>query len=462
MRPCVRFVFVGIFALTLFAIPGQSAGSLAETGATNDCWTTSTGRVYVPETGHHIAEPFLSAWRAYDLSIVGYPVSEPLEVDGMTVQYFERARFERHPEHAGTEYEVLLTLLGNWISAGHEGDPEFAPLAGGIDQPDPHADYYSETGHYLQTPFRDYWRKNGGLPVFGYPISEMLIEDGYLVQYFERARFERHPEHAGTPYEIQLGHLGRELAAADGIDQQPVPQAEDAVDFRADPEPRSYRIPVLMYHRFGAPAERYTVTYWDFEQQLIWLRDNGYTPITMLEAYNGLFGGAPLPEKPAILTFDDGWPSQWRAAEILDQYGFKGVFFVHPDRGMAPEQFHDLAARGHEIGSHSYTHPALTTVPDEQLWREVHDSRDALAAITGANINFFAYPYGNWDERVIAAVKAAGYCGAVHAWDGQQWTPEKRWIEPRVEISGTLTLSEFAALIDQSYQRSERPTGFRH
>lgn len=439
-----------LILIALSALPSltQPGNAQAEPVQTNDCWAASTSPAYVPDTGHHIHEPFLSTWRQYDLAIIGYPVSEQLEIDGMTVQYFERARFERHPEYAGTQHEVLLTLLGHWIAAGHEDDPAFAPLAGDIAQPDPEAVYYPATGHYLQTPFRDFWEKNGGLPVFGYPISEMLFEEDRLVQYFERARFERHPEHAGTHYEIQLGHLGRELAVADGIDQQPVPMLEGAVDYRWNAEPRAFRMPVLMYHRFGTPANRFTVSYWDFEQQLTWLRDNGYTSLTMLEAYNAMFAGAPLPEKPVILTFDDSWASQWQAAELLDHYGYKGVFFAHPDKRLTPDQLRDLIARGHEIGSHSYEHPSLTTVSDEQLWREVHASREELRRITGTEINFFAYPNGDWNDRVISAVKAAGYCGAVHAWDGKEWTPEKRWTEPRVEISGELTLAEFAALVD--------------
>ncbi|MEZ4521739.1 MAG: polysaccharide deacetylase family protein [Thermomicrobiales bacterium] len=464
-------VFALLFTLSLTAttLMENQARALASPATTNqadtttaDCWATSAdGPAYVPETGHHIYEPFLSVWRQYDLAILGYPVSEPIEQDGMIVQYFERARFEQHPEFAGTPYEVLFTLLGHWIATEHD-DPAFNPLQPDISQPDPSARYYPETGHYLQAPFSEFWDEYGGLPVFGYPISEMLLEDGMLVQYFERARFEHHPEHAGTRYEILLGHLGREFAEANGVDQQPVPMLENAVDYRWNPEPRSFRIPVLMYHQLGTPVSRYRVSYWDFEQQMIWLRDNGYTPVTMTEAYAGMFGGGSLPDKPAIITFDDGPQSQWAAADILDQYGYKGIFFVHPNGELRPDQLRDLVARGHEIGSHSFSHPYLTQVSDDQLWYEVYDSRIALEEITGSRVNFFAYPFGAWDSRVISVVKAAGYCGAVHAWEGQMWTPEKRWNEPRVEISGELSLAAFASLIEYQPQASERDSRIAH
>ncbi|HLT19539.1 MAG TPA: polysaccharide deacetylase family protein [Thermomicrobiales bacterium] len=435
------------------AAPGEAGRSLA---SANDCWADPSGAVYVPETGHHIYEPFLSTWRQYDLALVGYPLSEPLERDGMTVQYFERARFEHHPEHAGTPYEVLLALLGHRAAAGHPNQDAFATRPPDA-PPEPAARYYPETGHYLAAPFQEYWDANGGLPLFGYPLSEAFEEEGRLVQYFERARFEHHPEHAGTRYEIELGHLGRVAAEEDGIEQGAVEREEGVPDYTWRPEPQARRIPTLMYHHFGAPASRYQVTYWDFEQQLIWLRDNGYTPITMTAAYAGVFGAAELPEKPVVITFDDGLASQWEAAALLDQYGYPGVFFVHPDSPLTHDQLRDLAARGHEIGSHSSSHPFLTLVSNEQLWQEVSASREALARITGAPIDFFAYPYGDWNGQVVAAVQAAGYCGAVHAWGGAMWTPENRWAEPRIEISGDLSLHEFAMFVSGAWQRAQFP-----
>ena len=74
--------------------------------------------------------------------------------------------------------------------------------------------YFPETGHSLSGAFLTYWRENGGLPIFGYPLTEEFTEisstDGkpYTVQYFERNRFEYHPENRGTPNEVQLGLLG--------------------------------------------------------------------------------------------------------------------------------------------------------------------------------------------------------------------------------------------------------------
>ncbi len=178
-----------------------------------------TGRSrYFAETGHTVSGAFLDYWEKNGgLYIFGYPITDEfldVSTDGNTyfTQYFERAIFEYHPEYAGTRFEVLLRLLGLIVTQGRTFDPA----------PEPHYDtpgrlyfpYYG--GHSLSGIFLDYWKRNGGLPVFGYPISEPFYEvsptDGktYLVQYFERNRFEYHPELAGTPYEVLLGLLGYE------------------------------------------------------------------------------------------------------------------------------------------------------------------------------------------------------------------------------------------------------------
>src|SRR6266852_5640991 len=83
--------------------------------------------------------------------------------------------------------------------------------------PDPHqpgVQWFAPTGHTLQGAFLTYWNRYGGLAQFGYPLTEEFVEPvgsdnkPYTVQYFERNRFEHHPENAGTPYEVQLGALG--------------------------------------------------------------------------------------------------------------------------------------------------------------------------------------------------------------------------------------------------------------
>jgi peptidoglycan/xylan/chitin deacetylase (PgdA/CDA1 family) len=404
--------------------------------------------VYFPETGHHVSSLFFDTWRAWGgLVIVGFPISEPIQENGWTVQYFERARLEHHPEAAGSGWEVQGTLLGRWVATGR-GDGPFGPVAPPAEPDTSLARYFPETSQIVANGFLRFWSANGGLPTFGYPISQEFTEDGRIVQYFERARFEWWPEHAGTPWEVQLSLLGVEFAASLGIDTAPVERRPGVPDY-TEAGPRSFDLPVLMYHRFGEPESRYQMSWWRFEQQLDWLQANGYTTITLGQAYDALLNGVPLPPKPVVLTFDDGWGEHWEISQSLTQRGMVGVFFITTEQTpLSSGQLRAMADQGHEIGGHTCLHPALPGLDDATLWREVAECRQWLIEASGQPVDFFAYPYGEYDQRVIDTVRAAGYRGAVAAWGGSWWTPDLRWTAPRIEIAGTLSLEEFAAFVE--------------
>lgn len=152
------------------------------------------------------------------LEVFGYPISEARTETNANagkdyvVQYFERNRFEYHPEHADTPNEVQLGLLGAELNTWRTF-PTAEPFASTDTDV-----YFPETQHSLSEPFLSYWHNTGGLGVFGYPISEQFIEksttDGknYTVQYFQRNRLEYHPENV-APYDILLGLLGHDALA---------------------------------------------------------------------------------------------------------------------------------------------------------------------------------------------------------------------------------------------------------
>ncbi len=170
------------------------------------------------ETSFCIAGPFLARWRQYGgLAINGFPVSgvfsQKLD-DGKSydVQYFERVRMESHPENAAP-YDVLLGQFGRLLYLTDPAQPRSNAAT-----PLPGARYFDETGHNLNGKFLTYWEANGGLSQFGFPVSEELpetLENGkpYTVQYFERARFEYHPENP-APYDVLLGQFGRRVLGA--------------------------------------------------------------------------------------------------------------------------------------------------------------------------------------------------------------------------------------------------------
>jgi uncharacterized protein YkwD len=143
------------------------------------------------------------------LGMFGYPISDPVNENGRTVQYFERQRFEYHSEAEGTSHVVQLSRLGAELapeSARSQLTKSFASQANNL--------YFKESGHSLRGPFLDYWRAHGGVRVLGFPITEQYSENGLLVQYFERARMEYHPEIGSGARGVQLGLLGRQYVAA--------------------------------------------------------------------------------------------------------------------------------------------------------------------------------------------------------------------------------------------------------
>ena len=168
------------------------------------------------KTDYCIAGRFRQHWeRNGGLPLNGYPLSDEFTQtleDGKpyTVQYFERVRLEYHPEFQAPN-DVLLGQFGRRILAEVPDAPTAAvpPAAG--------ARHFPETGHTLRGSFLDYWQATGGLAQHGYPLSEVFtqrLEDGreYQVQYFERARFEVHPEIRGAN-NVLLGQFGRRILA---------------------------------------------------------------------------------------------------------------------------------------------------------------------------------------------------------------------------------------------------------
>jgi hypothetical protein len=208
-RVQLRHKWLYIAIALLLALPAFGVGA-APAAAQGDSRT-------FPETGKTVRGQFLQYWfNNGGLTQQGFPISEELQersdTDGKTytVQYFERAAFEMHPELT-TPSKVLLQLLGVFLYS--QKYPSGAP--GQQPNTSPGSIAYPQTGKRLGGTFQRYWQTHGGLAQQGYPISDEFTEVSYLdgktyrVQYFERAVFEFHPENAGTAYEVLLSQLGK-------------------------------------------------------------------------------------------------------------------------------------------------------------------------------------------------------------------------------------------------------------
>ena len=156
-----------------------------------------------------------------------------------------------------------------------------------------------------------------------------------------------------------------------------------------------------------------------FARHVAALERAGYTAITVGRAWRHWERDTPLPRKPVVLSFDDGFADQYRnAAPVLRRRGWPGVLYLQTGRlaakgGLSERQVRRLLRQGWELGAHSVTHADLTTVDAQQLADEVAGSRAALrSAFPSAPVDFFCYPYGRFDADVVAAVRDAGFTGA--------------------------------------------------
>lgn len=216
---------------------------------------------------------------------------------------------------------------------------------------------------------------------------------------------------------------------------RPMPVPTDARPSRseraggAERTPGTTRVPILMYHVLGDPRESvpYPELYVrpaDFVAQMRWLERNGYQAVTLRAVWEHWHEGAPLPTRPVVVSIDDGFRSTAVVAlPELRRRGWPGVLNLalhHLDVswGLRERQIRELIEAGWEIDAHTLSHPDLTSVGDRQLTQEVAGSRRELQRRFGVPVDFFCYPAGRYDDRVVAAVRRAGFLGATTTLDG--------------------------------------------
>jgi len=184
-------------------------------------------------------------------------------------------------------------------------------------------------------------------------------------------------------------------------------------------------VPILTYHDIELVSKsRFAITSELFEQQLRYLKENGYVVITLEELERFLRHEQPLPKKAVVITIDDGYKSaKTVAAPLLKKYGFPATFFIYTDfvgggkHALSWEELRDLKAQGFDVEAHSKTHSNLAVPPPDEtpaeraarLDLEIVATRQMLEKRLGAEVPYFAYPYGGFDPDVVSKVKAAGY-----------------------------------------------------
>lgn len=195
--------------------------------------------------------------------------------------------------------------------------------------------------------------------------------------------------------------------------------------------PDSIRVPILVYHSIAPhhPGQTSDQRELDtdtavFHAQMAYIARTRHPVVSLASLVDAIEGRGTLPARAVVITFDDGWQSQYdEAFRVLAQDHFTATFFVytgaigHGPGFMTWDELREMQRAGMTIGAHSRTHPELTK-RGVSLASEIQGSRDDIQKNLGVTPDLFAYPYGDWDDRVAAAVRAAGYRAARGMGDG--------------------------------------------
>lgn len=222
---------------------------------------------------------------------------------------------------------------------------------------------------------------------------------------------------------------------------------------------RLVRVPILMYHRVeplpaksGLLRAGLTVIPQDFQIQMDWLRERGFESVSLYDMQNHLALGKPLPDKPIVISFDDGYRGVYEFAyPVMRALGYTGTLFVptelidkqQPDY-INWQMAEELAQAGWKIEPHTKAHVELPGQPRNYILYQALGSMETIRAHVGYQPRYFCYPGGEYDAEVIGVLKEIGYWGAVttvFAID-HQLRDAYRW--GRVRVSGQETLRDFA------------------
>lgn len=233
-----------------------------------------------------------------------------------------------------------------------------------------------------------------------------------------------------------------------------------------DSRDRDFYIPILMYHYISVPpadADIYrndlSVMPENFRQQMEWLQANGYETISLYDLIYALNIGWPhLPDKPIILTFDDGYQDNYdNAFPILKELGFTGTFFILTDVTDRSEpgymtwpMLKEMSEAGLSIEVHGREHLEMVNRDESWLTYHLRGPAQTIQANLGYEPRFLAYPSGKYDNLTISVAQEEGYWGAVTTKNGTHQTKAQPYELERLRIRGDWSIDTFAAVVTDS------------
>lgn len=199
-------------------------------------------------------------------------------------------------------------------------------------------------------------------------------------------------------------------------------------------------VPIIAYHRVNDDHEIYSVSPTEFDGQMRYLAERGYTAVSLAELINAREGKGNLPDKPIVITFDDGYADNLlNALPILEKYRLKATVFiisssVGQETYLTWDQIRELQARQTEIGSHTDSHAALSELELQGRESEVRTSKVVLEQQLGTPVEFLAYPFGKYDAAMPDILQQAGYRGACTGVTGLNFIATNQYLLKRVNV----------------------------
>ena len=218
-------------------------------------------------------------------------------------------------------------------------------------------------------------------------------------------------------------------------------------------------VSVLMYHMIGDEQGNAAImTEANLRIQMNYLRDHGYHPITMQELYDYVTKGAPLPEKPVCITFDDGYLDSYTIVyPLMKEYGFPWTLFLitddvgKPYNRMTWDQLKEMAnSHAVTIASHTLSHPKLHNLATRaEKEKEIVEANKALKYQLGIDNVWLAYPYGDYDDEVIDICKEAGIKMAVTTDAGRVHVGSFPYDLKRAYIGNDISIARFSERLNK-------------
>jgi peptidoglycan/xylan/chitin deacetylase (PgdA/CDA1 family) len=233
-------------------------------------------------------------------------------------------------------------------------------------------------------------------------------------------------------------------------------------------------VPILVYHVINpqpAASSASPALYVppdEFSSHMQALKAAGWHAVTLNQLAAYWTRGVPLgPGKPIVLTFDNGYASQYaNALPVLRNLGWVGVEDLQltglppSEGGLTDTQIRGLISAGWELDTQGISHTDLTTVDPAQLTNETATARQMLSSRYGVPVNWFSYPSGDYNPSVIAAVRAAGYLGATTVNPGWASPGEDRFVLPRLVVMSGTTPSQLLAQIASAQSSTSVPATY--